>query len=123
MVVLSRYTTGQMTMTGATDTATISDVRGKIVAIDIQTSASNTFWIRESSAIVNQDIYGATGTYITVGTSKVVYPRAKIVDSANNDGAAGDNLWTKFVVDGDISINVASGTSADTWTVTLYVED
>lgn len=122
-MVFKRYTTKQQTMTAATDSATIQDVRGKLVAIAIQTSASNTFWISTQAGPISQDLYGATGSYITVASNQIVYPRAKIVESDNTDGAAGDNLWTQFVVDGDITINVASGTAADTWTVTVYLED
>ena len=122
-MAIKRYTTGQRTMTGTSDSAIITQVRGKLLAIFIQTSASNTFWVHTVNSTVNQDLLGATGARITVAANSVKQPRDKVVDYANNDGAAGDNLWTPFIIDSDVQIDVASGTSTDTWTATLYVED
>ena len=111
----------QRTMTGATDNATTKLVRGAIKSIEIQTSASNTFWIHTvNSSLINQDLFGATGGYITVASSTVIYPRAKIKDSSNSDGSAGDNLWTEFLVDDVVQVNVASGSSSDTWSIKIH---
>jgi len=37
--------------------------------------------------------------------------------------AVGNNLWAEIYLDGEVTINVASGTAGDTYTVTLLIEE
>ena len=118
--------TALRTMTAATDSVTTGKIHGKILSVKIVTSASNTFNVYTDGSPVTEYLIGASGAPVTVAASTAFYPRV-VGNLAGDASALGDtnqaNAFVPLCIDSAVTIAVASGTAADTWSVEIMYED
>lgn len=112
-------------MTGATDSFDIGRIQGKILSIEIETSASNTFKIYTIDSPVRTHLLGTAGAAVTVAVNSIYRP--KLIGNLATTGASlgGNNLTNSYVdivIDSPVRIDVASGENNDTWGVSIYYE-
>lgn len=126
-MVLEVYESGIQTMGGTTQTFNTSHIKGKILKLQIVSSVSNTFrvWIDASDtntkAIVDEDIFGTVGSPIAVNTSLNIYP--VVAQKTGGDGLITDpDQYTPIIVDDILEVTVASGASADTWSIVIWYD-
>lgn len=123
-MVLRTHRTGTKTATAATDSATLSEITGKIKQIVIYASASSNFKISYDIGGVTHYIMGSSGTTVIVNTTGVYYPVEVrcLADGVNLATAA--NIHAEIPLDGvNVDIAVSSLTAADTWAVEIVVEE
>jgi len=126
-MVIRTHTTGQITMTGATSSATISEVTGKIIAVVVKPSGTSTdFIITTTKAGITEDIIGTAGGAVSVlAAGEIFYPvKAKNLNTSGAALTADANIYTQIVLDAaDISIAVSNGANTETYTVDVIVEE
>ena len=121
-MALTEISTSLQTMAGATATTTLAAIKGKIYSIEIRTSASHTFHIydlKQDNSTAYVDIYGSSVTPITVASDSIVYPR---VQACGTTGSGISGVYDQFYVNGEIKIDVASGSAGHTFNVIVAYE-
>ena len=126
---MQTYDSGTLTMTGATHTLNTTKVSGKIIKVQIVSSASNTFklWVDASDtntkAIVDEYVIGASGSAVTVAASLTIYPAAVMELAAGTGITVTGNTYDKYIVDDVMEVAVASGVADDTFRIVIWYDD
>ena len=119
---LTEISTSLQVMSGATASSTLAQIKGKIYAVIVRTSASNTFHVyslKQDGSTADVDILGSSMTPLTIASDTVYYPRIQAVGAAGT-GIAG--VYDMHYVDAEIKVDVASGTAADTYNIIVVYE-
>ena len=124
-MVLRRYTTKTVTMTGATATSTIEAVRGHIKYIAIKPSGTSTnFRISCNKAGITEYIVGNSGALSVLAVGTIIYPKVA-AQSINNINLAttGDIYKEITLLDEDVTIAVTNGADTETFIVDIITEE
>jgi hypothetical protein len=125
-MVLRTYKTGTITMTGATDSTTLSNLTGRIKSIAIKPSGVSTdFRISTTKNGITEYILGSAGAVSVVAAGTIYYPLvlAQDIDTADYD-TGGDVRTTEIVLDNnDLTIAVTDGADTETYSVDIIVEE
>ena len=124
-MVIRTHTTGTVTMSAATDTATLPDVTGRIKSIAIKPSGTSTdFIISTTKAGISEVIFGSGGAISVAAAGEVLCPQKLAVDDDNGALTVTSNTYVDFVLDHhDITIAVSAGAAAETYVVEIIVEE
>ena len=124
-MAMRTHKTGTVTMTGTTDSKTISDVHGRIKSIAIKPSGTSTdFRISMTKAGITEYIFGASGA-VSVAAAGIVIETKKLAVDANNGAlTATSNTYVDFIANAnDINIAVTNGAGSETYAIEIIVEE
>jgi hypothetical protein len=127
MKKLKVYDSGEITATGASESFNTDFIKGEIVKIQIDCSASTDFKILcdasdvGTTSIVDEYILGASGSAVTVNTSLVIYP---VVPQYLAAGTITDpDQFCRYVVDEELQVLITNLTADDTYRVVIWYEE
>ena len=124
-MTIRTHTTGTVTLTAATDSVTLPDVTGKIIAVAIKPSGTATdFRITTIKVGITEYILGSAAVVSVAAAGKIFYPKIVAQDIDSADLATDRNIMEQIIMDhADITIAVAAGTAAETYVVDVIVEE
>jgi hypothetical protein len=127
-MAIRKYTTGIVTMTGATDTSILREVRGRIKSIAIKPSGSSTdFKVTCEKAGITEYILGGSSATITVtDDGTILYPKTRAQDilGVDLDETEAGDIWQEIaVVSQDVTISVTNGANDETYVVEIIAEE
>jgi len=124
---LKTYDSGTIKAAAASESFNTDLIKGEIVKIHIDCSASTDFKIYcdasdvGTGSIVDEYIVGTSGAAVTVNTSSVIYP---VVAEYTSDGNITDpDQYSRHYVDEALQVDVTNLTADDTYRVVIWYID
>jgi len=123
-LVIRTHTTGTVTCTATTDSASLPDVTGHVKCIVIKPSGTSTnIAISATKAGVTETIFGATPVAVAA-TGIAITPQKLAVDVDNGALTVTSNTYVDFILDHhDLTIAVTNCANAETYVVEIIVEE
>ena len=124
-MVIRTHTTGTITCTTTTDSATLPDVTGKIIAVAIKPSGVATnFRLSTTKGGIIEYILGSAAVVNVAAAGKIFYPKIIAQDIDSADLATDRNIMEQIIMDhADITIAVTACAALETYVVDIIVEE
>lgn len=124
-MVIRTHSTGLVTCTATTDTATLPDVTGVIKSIAIKPSGTSTnFVISSTKAGVVEYLFGEASAKAVAAAGIAIAVKKLAVNTDQGALTVTANQYVDFVLDhADITIAVTNCANAETYIVEIVVEE